>query len=103
MMDTNLICAYSVVNLRMRERIHETNGCRKIIHHSKRDGAIGLYERIEEPNSIGRIHVCLAHAARTDEERTRHVRAAREVWRKIDRPDLIEKLDREFGSADEGN
>jgi tetratricopeptide (TPR) repeat protein len=58
--------------------------------------ALALYERLGEPYSIGRAHVWLARITEADEQR-RHVQAARDAWTRIDRPDLVAILDREFG------
>lgn len=69
-------------------------------HESARklyEQALGLYERIPEPYSIGGTHLRLARIASDAAERALHVRTAREAWRGIDRPDLIaEYLDAEF-------
>lgn len=48
---------------------------------------------------MGLAHRRLARVAETEAERARHVKAAREGWLKIDRPDLIKQLDNEFGAA----
>jgi len=61
--------------------------------------ALGLYERIQKPYSIGRTHQRLARIAPGPGIRARHVSAAREAWSKIDRPDLLAQLDQEFGPA----
>ncbi len=60
---------------------------------------LALYERIPEPFSIGTTHRRLARIAEGD-ERTRHVEAARAAWKGIDRPDLVAKLDAEFGPGE---
>jgi tetratricopeptide (TPR) repeat protein len=60
--------------------------------------ALGLYRRIQEPYSIGCAHVRLARLApEGSEERRSHLRAAREAWESIKRPDLVETLRNEFG------
>jgi tetratricopeptide (TPR) repeat protein len=59
--------------------------------------ALNLYERIPEPYSIGWAHVRLARLADQDERR-RHVATARAAWQSIDRPDLVKRLDTEFGT-----
>jgi hypothetical protein len=64
--------------------------------------ALALYERIEEPYSIGRSHQRLAGLASDSEERKRHIGAAREAWTRIDRPDLVAELPKEFGDAAAG-
>jgi tetratricopeptide (TPR) repeat protein len=65
--------------------------------------ALGLYERVAEPYSIGWIQVRLARLEEVgSEERKSHVRAAREGWESIKRPDLVEELKDEFGEDFEG-
>lgn len=59
--------------------------------------ALDLYVRIPEPYSIGTTHFRLALLADDAAERRRHVEAARTAWQSIDRPDLVARLDREFG------
>jgi tetratricopeptide (TPR) repeat protein len=60
--------------------------------------ALGLYERIAEPYSIGWARVRLARLESVGSEgRRSHVRAAREAWEGIKRPDLVEELKKEFG------
>jgi tetratricopeptide (TPR) repeat protein len=61
--------------------------------------ALALYERIQEPYSIGGTHLRLARIAKNEDDRNRHVQAAREAWLSIDRHDLIKELDDEFGTA----
>jgi tetratricopeptide (TPR) repeat protein len=64
--------------------------------------ALGLYARLQEPYSIGWSHWRLAIIARDDEERGRHIAAAREAWRSIGREDLVRKwLDQEGGPGPE--
>jgi tetratricopeptide (TPR) repeat protein len=67
--------------------------------------ALILYSRIQEPYSIGWAHVRLARIAEQHEERQDHIDAAREAWTRIKRPDLVARLDREFGpdEPDTGN
>jgi hypothetical protein len=55
------------------------------------EAALGLYARIQEPYSIGWAHVRRARIARDDEERGRHLAAARQAWRSIGRDDLVER------------
>ena len=62
--------------------------------------ALALFMRIAEPYSIGGAHRRLARIGRSDDERRRHVEAARAGWRSIKREDLIAGLDREFGTAE---
>ena len=62
------------------------------------EDALTLYQRIPEPYSIGNAHRRLAGLAGTEEERRRHVDAARAAWESIDRPELVARLDAEFGS-----
>ena len=59
--------------------------------------ALALYHRIEEPYSIGLTHRLMAHIA-DPAERQRQAHAARAAWLRLDRPDLVAQLDREFGS-----
>jgi tetratricopeptide (TPR) repeat protein len=63
------------------------------------DEALGLFSRIQEPYSVGRAHERLAHVARDEAERARHIAAAREAWRSIGREDLVRQLDESGGSA----
>ncbi len=58
--------------------------------------ALALFQRIPEPYSIGWTYRGLARLATSDDERRRHVLAAREAWRSIDREDLVEKYLTEF-------
>ena len=58
--------------------------------------ALKLYEKIPEPYSIGRTHQCLARLATDGETRNTHVQSARQAWRRIDRPDLVRELEKEF-------
>ena len=55
------------------------------------DEALALYARIPEPYSIGRSHLVLARVARDEEERARHIAAAREAWLSIKRDDLVQQ------------
>ncbi len=59
------------------------------------ESALALYERIPEPYSIGWAHRRLARIAEGD-ARAAHVARAREMWTRIDRPDLVATLDEEF-------
>ena len=58
--------------------------------------ALAMYERIPEPYSIGWTHRRLARIA-ADDERRRHVDAAKEAWQSIGRGDLVAELIEEFG------
>jgi hypothetical protein len=58
--------------------------------------ALHLYEQTEERKSMGRMHLRLARLAATAVDRNSHIRAAREAWEGINRPDLLEELDDEF-------
>ena len=60
--------------------------------------ALAFFAQISEPYSIGMVHRRLAHIA-AGEERTGHIAAARAAWLGIDRPDLVAKLDQEFGEG----
>lgn len=61
--------------------------------------ALRLYSRIPEPSSIGDTHGRLARLT-SGKEREQHVRAARAAWLSIDRPDLVQQLDSEFGASE---
>ena len=58
--------------------------------------ALAMYERIPEPYSIGWTHRRLARLA-ADDERRRHVDAAKEAWQSIGRSDLVHGVKEEFG------
>jgi tetratricopeptide (TPR) repeat protein len=58
--------------------------------------ALACCERFGDPRWIGVVHRRLARITE-GEEKQRHVQAARDAWTRIDRPDLIGELDREFG------
>jgi tetratricopeptide (TPR) repeat protein len=60
------------------------------------EAALAIYERIPEPYSIGTTHRLLALIAE-DNERRRHVDAAREAWQSIGRGNLVAELTEEFG------
>ncbi len=60
--------------------------------------ALGLYERIPEPYSIGGTHLRIAQIT-SGATRADHVAAARAAWLSIDRPDLVRELDAEFGAG----
>jgi hypothetical protein len=62
--------------------------------------ALKLYSSILEPYSIGMTRQRLARIAADDDRRRDHVAAAREAWTSIKRLDLVEDLDREFGSPE---
>jgi tetratricopeptide (TPR) repeat protein len=59
--------------------------------------ALSLYARLPEWFSMGWTHRRLARLARAEPARqASHLRAARDVWSAIQRPDLVADLDREF-------
>ncbi|HYU31944.1 MAG TPA: hypothetical protein VEW48_07260 [Thermoanaerobaculia bacterium] len=59
--------------------------------------ALGLYQKVQEPFSIGWTHVRLARLTpEGSEERQSHLRAAWEAWESIKRLDLVEWLREEF-------
>jgi tetratricopeptide (TPR) repeat protein len=64
--------------------------------HMHYEAALAIYERIPEPYSIGTAHLRLARLA-ADDERRRHVDAAKEAWQSIGRGDLVAELIEEFG------
>jgi tetratricopeptide (TPR) repeat protein len=57
--------------------------------------AIKLYEQVFEHDEIGRVYRLLAQISE-GEERAHHLSAARAAFERINRPDLIAALDREF-------
>jgi tetratricopeptide (TPR) repeat protein len=59
--------------------------------------ALTLFEQLEEPFRIGSTHLRLARVAENEPERNQHIQAARAVWERIDRSDLVKQLDEEFG------
>jgi tetratricopeptide (TPR) repeat protein len=63
--------------------------------------ALALYERIPEPFSIGWVQSKLARLASPGARRDQLLRAARQAWMSIDRPDLVEMLDQASASSDE--
>ncbi len=60
--------------------------------------ALTLFEQIGEPSEIALTHLRLARLAENESERNQHIQAARAVWERIDRPDLIRELEEEFGN-----
>jgi tetratricopeptide (TPR) repeat protein len=63
------------------------------------DKALKLYGKIPEPYSIGGTHRQLARISPDQDQRRRHVEAAREAWASIKRDDLVEEARREFGEG----
>jgi tetratricopeptide (TPR) repeat protein len=59
--------------------------------------ALSLYQRIPNMASIGETYRWLARLASDNEERNRFLEAARFAWTQIDRRDLVQQLDEEFG------
>jgi nucleoside phosphorylase len=59
--------------------------------------ALGIYAKIPEPYSMGMTHRRLARLSDELDERGRHVAAARELWTRIGRKDLVAKLEAELG------
>jgi hypothetical protein len=53
--------------------------------------ALGLYIRAQDPYSIGRARASLARVARDEDERVRHIAAAREAWLSIGREDVVQR------------
>ncbi|MBX7224196.1 MAG: tetratricopeptide repeat protein [Blastocatellia bacterium] len=66
---------------------------------TKFEMALALFEHIPEPYSIGWTHRFLARLCPAGTAREAHLAAARAAWESIDRPDLVEELDDEFGPA----
>jgi tetratricopeptide (TPR) repeat protein len=60
--------------------------------------ALSLYGRILDPYSIGQTHRMLSLAAADEDQRRRHVDAARDAWQSIGREDLVADLNEEFGA-----
>ena len=60
--------------------------------------ALSMYRRIQDPYSIGGALVRLARLVEGAARRER-VAEARAAWESIDRPDLVDWLEREFGSG----
>jgi tetratricopeptide (TPR) repeat protein len=58
--------------------------------------ALVFYARIPEPYSIRQTWRRLAWLANHDNERQNYAQAARTAWERIDRPDLVKKLDDKF-------
>jgi hypothetical protein len=63
--------------------------------------ALALYERVDDPHSIGWAQIRLARLAGDASEREERLRDARSAWAGIDRPDLLEMLDAELGKVPE--
>jgi tetratricopeptide (TPR) repeat protein len=61
--------------------------------------ALQLYENIPEPYSIAMTHRRLARLASNKKERERHVEIARTALTSINRPDLVDQINREFGEG----
>ncbi|MFT3774660.1 MAG: tetratricopeptide repeat protein [Minicystis sp.] len=59
--------------------------------------ALGLYAELPEPYSMGLTHRRLARLAPDERLRRRHLEAARELWVRAGRQDLVAKLDAELG------
>ncbi|APR84868.1 TPR repeat protein [Minicystis rosea] len=62
--------------------------------------ALGLYAQIPEPYSMGLIHRRLARLAPDDRRRRRHLEAARELWIRAGKLDLVAKIDAELGASE---
>jgi tetratricopeptide (TPR) repeat protein len=58
--------------------------------------ALGLYQRARQATRIAVVHERLARMS-NDAERDRHVLAARSAWTSMDLPDMVARLDQEFG------
>ena len=62
------------------------------------EAALALHEQVPDFGWIGHLRVRLARLAHSEDERRRHVRAAREAWGRVDDADLVRLLDEEFGN-----
>ena len=60
---------------------------------------LAIVERIPNPHEIGLCHQGLARIASHPDDRRSHATAARTAWLSINRPDLVQQLDKEFGPA----
>jgi tetratricopeptide (TPR) repeat protein len=60
--------------------------------------ALSIYTNISDLYSSGNVHRRLAQLATDVKERHSHALAARELWEKIGRTDLVAEVDSEFGS-----
>jgi hypothetical protein len=59
-----------------------------------------MYQRIQEPYSIGVTYFRLAQVAGDAAERRGYADEARAAWTSIRRPDLVAMLDKVFGGKD---
>jgi hypothetical protein len=82
-------CIFSLGDIAQARSDHE--GARQ-----RYEEALGLYEQIQEPYSIGCTHRRLARIARNDSERRQQVVVASTAWQSIGRGDLVESLNNEF-------
>ena len=82
-------CIQGLGDIALRRSDHDTA-------RTHYETALAIYERILEPYSIGVTHHRLARLA-ADDERRRHVDAAKEAWQSIGRGDLVAELIEEFG------
>ncbi len=82
-------CIQRLGDIALRRSDHE--GARRLYNEARE-----MYESIGEPYSIGWAHRKLASITFDAEGRRRHVNAARASWTSIDRPDLVDELDKEF-------
>ena len=62
--------------------------------------ALHLFDKIPEPYSIGWTHVWFARLEDDPAVRDSHLKAAREAWSTINRPDLVNWLNEEFKATE---
>jgi hypothetical protein len=87
-------CIFSLGQIALERSDHDTA-------RTRYEEALTLYERIQEPYSIGwRITACPI-SPHLEPSGDQHLAAAREAWASINRSDLVQMLDEESESHDE--